>query len=101
VGRYGGEELLMILPGLKLPPDAVRLEAFHKAICEVPVMIGEMALKVTASFGVLVLDGEMVCRSRLQLADEALYRAKTLGRARIEYVRDPGCADSSKIQMER
>lgn len=90
VGRYGGEELLMILPGLKLPPDAVRVEAFHDAICTVPVMIGDIPVKVTASFGVLVLDGEMILPEQaLQLADEALYRAKTMGRSRIEYVRDP------------
>jgi diguanylate cyclase (GGDEF)-like protein len=90
VGRYGGEELLMVLPGLKLPVEGVRLEAFHDAICTVPVMIGEMPVKVTASFGVLVLDGEVILPEHaLQLADEALYRAKAMGRARIEYVRDP------------
>jgi diguanylate cyclase (GGDEF)-like protein len=90
VGRYGGEELLMVLPGLKLPVEGVRLEAFHDAICRVPVMIGEMPVKVTASFGVLVLDGEVILPEHaLQLADEALYRAKAMGRARIEYVRDP------------
>jgi PleD family two-component response regulator len=39
---------------------------------------------------VLVLNGQMVLPERaLQLADEALYRAKTMGRARIEYVREP------------
>jgi PleD family two-component response regulator len=36
------------------------------------------------------VDGEMILPERaLQLADEALYRAKSMGRARIEYVRDP------------
>jgi diguanylate cyclase (GGDEF)-like protein len=90
VGRYGGEELLMILPGLRLPQEASRIEYFHQSICSVPVTIGGMPLKVTASFGVLGVDGEMILPERaLQLADEALYRAKSMGRARIEYVRDP------------
>jgi diguanylate cyclase (GGDEF)-like protein len=89
VGRYGGEELLMILPGTEPSLNLARIEEFHQAICKVPVMIGGVPIEVTASFGVLVLDGQMVLPERaLQLADEALYRAKTMGRARIEYVRE-------------
>jgi diguanylate cyclase (GGDEF)-like protein len=89
VGRYGGEELLMVLPGLKLSCASSRLEEFHQAICNRPVLTGEMPLKVTASFGVLVVDGQMVLPQRaIQMADEALYRAKAMGRARIEYVRE-------------
>jgi diguanylate cyclase (GGDEF)-like protein len=91
VGRYGGEELLMIMPGLSLPGDKARLEALHDAICKVPVTIGEIEVKVTASFGVLLLHGEMMLPEQaLQLVDDALYRAKAAGRARIEYVQDPG-----------
>ncbi len=83
VGRYGGEELLALLPGLM--PDAIgRLDALHRSISATPFIIGEVMLQVTCSIGVAwYRDGETV-EQLLARADEALYRAKHRGRNRIE-----------------
>ncbi len=91
VGRFGGEEFLLVLPGLSVDEEPTRLDAFHAAICQVPFEINGEPLKVTCSIGALALKGEAILPEHaIQEADEALYRAKNLGRARIEYARRPG-----------
>jgi diguanylate cyclase (GGDEF)-like protein len=89
VGRYGGEEFMLLLPGLDAEGGAPRLEQMHRAVAAEPVAIdAALRLQVTCSAGVatgrpgLGLSAEQW----IGLADEALYRAKALGRNRIEYV---------------
>ncbi|WP_170304187.1 ligand-binding sensor domain-containing diguanylate cyclase [Duganella radicis] len=88
VGRYGGEEFLVLLPDLGRTNGAARVEAMRMAVAATPFDLGEQGLlAVTASFGVAEFDPahpaaglELVRR-----ADLALYRAKELGRNRVEY----------------
>jgi len=84
VGRYGGEEFLVVAPGC----DAVtalslaqRLQAHVRL-----VTVKEKAdLNVTCSFGIVTtLDGEVDSGWMIRSADDALYRAKANGRDRIE-----------------
>lgn len=88
LGRYGGEEFMVMLPGLALPAGAGRIEALHQAIRAEPVRIdGETSIRVTASIGAVAFapqspDG---ATELLRLADEALYRSKHEGRDRINY----------------
>ncbi|WP_369975259.1 diguanylate cyclase [Xanthomonas bundabergensis] len=87
IGRYGGEELLGVLPGLPVPSDA-RLQKLRVAIAGHPLRIGKQCLAVTASIGVAWhLPGESL-QQLLARADQALYRAKHLGRNRVELQRD-------------
>jgi diguanylate cyclase (GGDEF)-like protein len=91
VGRYGGEEFIVLLPGLTLPAGAARIEALHRAIRSEPVDIGaEAGLPVTASFGVVAFTPQQQATATelLHLADEALYRSKREGRDRISYVEE-------------
>jgi diguanylate cyclase (GGDEF)-like protein len=91
VGRYGGEEFIVLLPGLTLPAGAARIEALHRAIRSEPVDIGaEAGLPVTASFGVVAFTPQQQATATelLHLADEALYRSKREGRDRVSYVED-------------
>lgn len=91
VGRYGGEEFLVLLPGLSLPAGASRIEALHQAIRSAPVDIGAAAgLPVTASFGVVAFtpQAQASATDLLQRADEALYRSKREGRDRISYAEE-------------
>lgn len=88
VGRYGGEEFIVVLPGLNLPADAGRIDALRAAVRGQPVDIGEgRTLAVTASFGVVgftpAAPPDPV--ALLARADEALYRSKHAGRDRISY----------------
>jgi diguanylate cyclase (GGDEF)-like protein len=90
IGRYGGEEFLLLLPDLDVDSTEgrARIEAFHRAICSQPVALGDgTELAVTCSFGVAGSMGGNVGRPEalITAADAALYRAKQNGRNRIEY----------------
>lgn len=84
--RYGGEEFLLILPELGPEQSMVRLERFRESVGNLSVMFhGQELPRVTVSIGVAFLDeqgdsGEKLIRA----ADDALYRAKTNGRNRVE-----------------
>ncbi|HWT67238.1 MAG TPA: diguanylate cyclase [Terracidiphilus sp.] len=79
VGRYGGEEFLLILPGSTFAHARQRAEELRQALESADVRDGEKRIPITASFGV-------ACgypRSHEELirrADEALYDAKDKGR---------------------
>ena len=88
VGRYGGEEFMLLLPGLDLAGGAPRLARLHRAVCAAPVAIdGCGPLPVTCSGGVVLGRAErgLTAEQWIALADQALYRAKALGRNRLEY----------------
>jgi diguanylate cyclase (GGDEF)-like protein len=79
--RWGGEEFLVVLPGV--PPHAGRdvAERLRAAIVAAPIA---PAGAVSASFGVTPIRGGDTLPDVLQRADEALYRAKAGGRNRVE-----------------
>jgi diguanylate cyclase (GGDEF)-like protein len=82
VGRYGGEEFLILLPDTDQAGALRTAESVRAAVSTVKVPTVDRA--VTASLGVAVLgddgvDGESLVRS----ADRALYAAKSLGRDRV------------------
>ncbi|AOD15092.1 diguanylate cyclase [Xanthomonas fragariae] len=84
VGRYGGEELLLLLPGITRQSQH-RLRAIHEAISVAPYEVGAAhPLQVTCSIGVSWFRIGDVAATLLARADEALYRAKRYGRNRIE-----------------
>ena len=86
VGRYGGEELLILLPGLYPEHAAARMEQLRVAIAGAPVVQGTTSLTVTCSFGVAWMSGERCSlESLVEMADAALYRAKQNGRNRVEF----------------
>jgi diguanylate cyclase (GGDEF)-like protein len=79
-GRYGGEEFLIVLPGCSAMNGVQRAEDFRRAIAETPVATAVGTLTVTCSLGVASHDGIMQAEDLIHLADEAMYRAKRLGR---------------------
>ena len=81
VGRYGGEEFLLILPNCGVESAMMRGEQLRAAVQSVRIRDGDTWLHVTASFGVASAfpshyDAETVIRA----VDAALYRAKSCGR---------------------
>lgn len=89
VGRYGGEEFLLILPGASLQDALMVAERCrqHLAAAEIHTDSGER-LPVTASFGLACTAHGLGAEAQqlIRHADEALYEAKRLGRNRIESV---------------
>jgi diguanylate cyclase (GGDEF)-like protein len=84
-GRYGGEELCLILPDTNLAGARILAEGLRVKIAAFVHGDGAGPGRVTASFGVAVADhagGD--CSSLLKVADDALYRAKANGRNRVE-----------------
>jgi len=83
--RYGGEELAVVLPGTDLEGAYNLAERVRAGIEELslPLLDGDGALRVTASFGVATLPGSADdMRGLVAAADEALYRAKRAGKNR-------------------
>jgi two-component system, cell cycle response regulator len=86
VGRYGGEEFLLIMPGCDLPTTVQRAEAIRRLIEKDAVVAPQGNVSATISMGVTVADPtrDASLESLLENADEALYRAKRGGRNRVE-----------------
>ncbi len=88
LGRYGGEEFLLLLPGCEAP-DAQRLaERLRQCIAGEPLVTSAGKVSFTISLGVTSTgEGEKIgIAAVLQRADEALYQAKREGRDRVAVV---------------
>lgn len=85
VGRLGGEEFAIILPGLPKDRAFAVAERIRLAIQEEPIYFDEKKIKVTISIGVITYpnDGPGEKSALLQSADEALYKAKKSGRNKV------------------
>jgi diguanylate cyclase (GGDEF)-like protein len=85
VCRYGGEELVMLLPGTALPRAVRVAERLRRQIQDNPLRLGGEELQVTASFGVAVLPAADIRTGAELLAhtDALLYQAKAEGRNRV------------------
>lgn len=84
-GRYGGEELCVLLPSTPMAGACKLAETLRAKIAAQVHMVGAQQLQVTASLGVGAFDHMEVAdaESLLQQADAALYRAKHAGRNRV------------------
>jgi diguanylate cyclase (GGDEF)-like protein len=86
LGRYGGEEFLIVLPGLEAEALVGVAERLRLAVADRPVPYAGRCIPVTMSLGVAVEHGTapVDADALLQAADTALYRAKRNGRNRVE-----------------
>lgn len=89
-GRYGGEELLLVLPGTSLEGAHSAAERVRQAIADLTVVHDDQTLRITASAGCASLDPRRprLAAELVQAADAALYAAKEAGRDRV--VLEPG-----------
>jgi diguanylate cyclase (GGDEF)-like protein len=84
VGRYGGEEFLIVAPSCGAAGGADLAERLRESICGVPIDASGRTIVVTMSFGVAATCELKQVNQLLHMADEALYAAKKAGRNRVE-----------------
>jgi two-component system cell cycle response regulator len=82
VGRYGGEEFLIVLPNCNLPTATRRADEIRGLVSKNAMVTTFAKVPVTISMGITVSDGaySLTIEDLLQQADEALYHAKGTGR---------------------
>ena len=92
VGRYGGEEFLLVLPSCGHAHAGQLAERLRRMVSGEPVISEEGAIRVTASIGVATAvppsgwpEGY---EALIRRADKALYRAKAAGRNAVELAGD-------------
>lgn len=90
-GRYGGDEFIVILPGVDKAEAAEVAERIGRAVA---AMTAGGEHKVSASFGVMAARGEEAAEliELVRQADEALYAAKSAGGNRVCVYEKPGPA---------
>lgn len=81
-GRMGGEEFLVVVPGITCVQLRAVLERVRRAVAEPPIVVDGHALTVTVSIGGTPQNGESV-DALIRAADDALYQAKSEGRNRV------------------
>jgi len=84
VCRFGGEEFLVVLPGMRRDGAMARAEAWRSAFEAERVPSGGEAIAATLSVGIATFpeDGDAIV-TLVRAADDALYRAKRTGRNRV------------------
>jgi diguanylate cyclase (GGDEF)-like protein len=85
VGRLGGEEFALFLPGTDMGAAvqlAQRLRLETMLLCDLPP-----TLKVTASFGVACVSSKLGLAEAYRRADQALYDAKNSGRNAVQWAK--------------
>jgi diguanylate cyclase (GGDEF)-like protein/PAS domain S-box-containing protein len=84
VARFGGDEFVLVCEEVGGPGDARELAERAIAALSDPIYVSGRELYATASVGVAVGDAGSSAEQLLRDADAAMYRAKDLGRARVE-----------------
>ena len=80
IGRYGGEEFLIVAPGCDSGEAGNLAERLRVAICNENIEVRGTSLALTVSIGVSVTEPTSTPETLLCTADEALYEAKNKGR---------------------
>ena len=86
VGRFGGEEFVVVAPGCGAAQGLIRAERLREVVYSQPIPLKDLSVAVTISVGVATtLDpSRESMEAFLAAADKALYRAKAAGRNRVE-----------------
>lgn len=85
VGRFGGEEFVMLLPFTTAQQALNAIERVRKEMSREPIVVPDgPTLTLTMSAGIAPLEPEMPITVAIDHADKAMYRAKNLGRDRVE-----------------
>lgn len=87
VGRYGGEEFIVVLPDADIEKAVEIAERIRKNVESQTFMIDSNEIKVTVSLGVaeLLKDNPRSVNDLIKIADMRMYRAKVSGKNRVVF----------------
>ena len=98
IGRFGGEEFMIILPKCT-PENSIKFaERLRRAIETTPVKIGDNMARLTASIGITGVEKDdrgVTAQQLMSAADKALYVAKADGRNRVRQCLEFDSVDSN------
>jgi two-component system, cell cycle response regulator len=89
VGRYGGEEFLVIAPGSMGHSGESLYERLRAGVADAEITTKAGKISLTVSIGVAPGTGQSTVDALLATADAALYQAKADGRDRVAYAISP------------
>lgn len=87
IGRYGGEEFLIVLPRCERESSCKQAERLRAALANDPMTLSDCSIRVAATFGVTSVPNAAYTTPELLIhaADEALYQGKREGRNRVVF----------------
>lgn len=85
VGRYGGEEFLVILPETDLERAYVVGERLRAGVEQEPFIYEDHPIKLTVSGGIGLYQQGHIANDLIKIADNNLYKAKREGKNRLDY----------------
>lgn len=96
VGRYGGEEFIIVAPGCGMAETWELAERVRSHVAACSIVVGGSKVLVTMSLGIAAGQSASDAQKLLRAADESLYLAKNAGRNRVEpqVSRAPGAGSS-------
>lgn len=84
-GRFGGEEFVVLLPYTTPQQALTAVERVRRALSATPIAVPDgPEITITLSAGIAPLGDDNLVEKAIDLADKAMYRAKSLGRDRVE-----------------
>ena len=96
VARYGGDEFVLLMPGIAIRDACTIAERIRDAVSSLSVPCGESVLNITVSIGIACCADTEDERSLIERTDAALYKAKRDGRNRWACATiSASCADSA------
>ena len=91
LGRYGGEEFLVVLPRTTASEAELIAERIRSRVQDVPIFVSGTRIGLTFSIGIAMMNDDVRCvEDLIECADVALYRAKSGGRNRVHTHPRPG-----------
>lgn len=85
IGRYGGEEFLLVLAGTSLDVAQRVAERIRQHVAGQPINLQGLEVAVTLSLGMSEAGLNDSAETLIERADQALYAAKLAGRNRVEF----------------
>jgi diguanylate cyclase (GGDEF)-like protein len=96
LGRYGGEEFVVVLPGADEHMAQLQAERMRVAIAQNPILVTDRSITITSSFGCTSGHGGRVnAEALIRAADLALYEAKRQGRDCVRTATECGAAKAA------